>query len=184
MATVTKIDWLEAKKYYVENNRVSLRDVALKFGTTTKSVEDHSAKEGWVNLRQQVGVSATTAIVEKAADERVAIVNEHALKFAQTENITVAMMNRLARKLRRLEQTDPDALLDDKSYMSPQQWSYLVQALKVSTDGRRTALGLPVTITKSEGEVSVLNPYQGYNPSQLRKIIEQNETEMRAKYAR
>lgn len=180
-----KVDWLSAKHYYIENAEVSLRDVADKYGVTLKTVETHSSKEGWVKLRSQVGISATNRVVEQAIDERVGVVNEHAQKFAHIENISMAMMNRLAKKLKRLEQTDPDALLDDhRAYMSPQQWNYLVSAFKVATDGRRTALGLPTTITKSDNDVNVLTPYAGYSEQQLMQIINVNQAEIRAKYAR
>lgn len=180
-----KVDWLAAKHYYIENAKVSLRDVADKYDVTLKTVETHSSKEAWVKLRASVGISATNKVVEQAVDERVTVVNEHAQKFAHIENISLAMMNRLAKRLKRLESIDPDALLDDhKAYMSPQQWNYLVSAFKVATDGRRTALGLPTTITKSDNEVSVLNPYAGYSEQQLMSIINVNQAEMRAKYAR
>lgn len=180
-----KVDWLAAKHYYIENANISLRDVASKYDVTLKTVESHSSKEGWVKLRSQVGISATNKAIEQAVDERVIVVNEHAQKFAHIENISLAMMNRLAKKLKRLEQIDPDALLDDhRAYMSPQQWNYLVSAFKVATDGRRTALGLPNSITKSDNEINILNPYAGYPEQQLLQIINTNQAEMRAKYAR
>ena len=179
-----KVDWLEAKKYYVENPTVTLREVAEKYSVSLNTVATHSKKEEWVKTQQDIAEETMDRVVDKAAEERSQLTTDHAQKFALAENISVAMMTRLAKKIRRLEQNDPEAVTSDYNLMSPQQWNFLVTALKTATDGRRTALGLPSTITKTDNDINILNPYQGFTPQQLLGIIRQNETEIRAKYAR
>jgi hypothetical protein len=139
----SKVNWLDVKHYYLENAELSLRDISKIYGIPIKTVEVHCNKEGWVNLRQSIGVSTTNKVVSNAVDERSNLCNEHAEKYELTENITYNLMLRINKRLARIIEADPEGENDNlRLPISPQQWNYLVQALKTASDGRRMALGL------------------------------------------
>lgn len=65
---MSKIDWREAKKYYMSNETVNYEKVAQAFGVSHIAVRIRGSIENWWHLRKQVIKKADQKILEKLPD--------------------------------------------------------------------------------------------------------------------
>ncbi len=180
-----KVNWLAAKRYYIENRNMNLNDIAKKYNTSERSVERHAVAETWVKRRSDVGEMAELAMVENIADRISKSVAQDERIFGNARNYISARLNRDIRRFERIELEDPYALTSDRAadLLTPRQLNDLMEALQKSVAGRRTALGLTVTITKKESDFNERDPFANFSAQQIYDIVKQDELALRLHYA-
>lgn len=146
-----KIDWVEAKKYYFSDTNVSYRDVAAKFGVSKTAVENHATKEGWPDLRHQLGELAFEEFKNKLLDQKSQASERHLLQYRNIQSlankaIAVLDKNSYARDTKGRLVLDEDGR-PIPAPPDPYDLKALAQTLKVSIDGERVVLGLPTAVT-------------------------------------
>lgn len=155
MAAPAKIDWNQARKDYLSDARLSLQDIANKYGVSKKSVENKSSVEGWVALRQSLGEKALEDFQKKLIDEKSQAESRHLIQYRNLQAI-------INKSLMAIDQgnfwTDKkgNLVLDKAGKPIPvppdaRQLESLAKAAKISMDGERVALGLPTSVNGITG---------------------------------
>ncbi len=80
----TKIDWLAAKKEYIQNTTLSLRMIAEKYGVAESVVKERSTNERWVALREEHILRVDEKLSEIMPEE---IARYKARKYRQGQRI-------------------------------------------------------------------------------------------------
>lgn len=126
------IDWVEAKKFYLNDATHTYADVAKKFDVSTWSVEQMGSKEGWVKTRQELG--------EKALEE-----------FEENKKAMIAeASDRHIKVWRSLQGEIIKTMKNDQGKLTSAQLLQLSNSLKRVIDGERVILGLPTSVAKQE----------------------------------
>lgn len=139
---MAKIDWLAAREYYLSDATASYTDVSKKFGVSLKAVKDRGAKEGWLELRQNLSEKAYENFQKKLLRTKEAAQDRHLLQF---QNLQALINKRVI------------AISSDK-VQDAQELRRLASALKDSVMGERIVLGLPTSvgsITDPEGNDAI-----------------------------
>jgi hypothetical protein len=172
---VTKINWGEAKEYYLSDPQVTLQKVADKFGITYKSVQKWAAKEKWIGQRKDKATEDNLELRNKHREETVDEINSrHIDLYLQMQgfiktNIAVAQ-NYVREKY--LESERSGEATDKKMMFSAQNVKYLMEALKIAVDGERVAEGISITgPTKSERDIKVSGAIGKYEPKQMEAMF-------------
>lgn len=191
----TKVDWLVVRKWYLEHGDADYPEVAKEFGISLNTVKSRGAQEGWLELRRRATAKAETKIFNSVVDNLSKLNNEHAERFRLVQAYT---QRRLVLAMAKMQQAENQAqetiyvealgtsvpLIDDRKLISPQQINFLTSALKESIFGERIAKGLPTSVSKSENDINVSNPYANYTVEQLEKVYEAIDAKLRSKYER
>jgi hypothetical protein len=171
----TKINWVEARDYYLSDPKVTLHQVAKKFGTTYKSAQSWSAKQGWIQARKN---NATESGLDKPNEhlgETVEEINDrHISLYLQMQafiKTNIAVANDYVRS-EYLKAQQTKKATGKKEMYSAQNVKYLMEALKIAVDGERVAEGISITgPTKSEKNVKVSGAIAKYDPKQIESMF-------------
>lgn len=148
----SKIDWIEARKYYLRDNTVSYRDVAEKFGVSKKAVETHASVDGWAFLRQSLGERSIQRVEAEIVDKNTEINEKHGRHYrnaqALVSNLLIVASNTLKKKI---EEKGADNLtIYEEGIITPARLKYLVESMKIAIDGERVTVGLPTSVERKE----------------------------------
>lgn len=183
------IDWVSAKKYYISHTECKLSDIAKKYGCTVNGAQRRSSVENWVALRKKTISESEIKLLDNVSDKLAETNQKHASTYRQAQSYINRRLQLAMAKAQELENSATKSvklgkitipLIDDSKLMSPQQISFLITALKTAVDGERVALGLPTTVTKSENDFNINDPFADYNEDQLRRIIEITDAEIKS----
>lgn len=128
------IDWLEAKKYYLESFSRSYDDVAKKFGVSLTMVESVGSKESWVKVRQELGERG----VEEFEKNKILEIGK-----ANTQHLNIARaIQSIAAQFIKANQNNTSFRTSDLKNVA--------DAMEKGVNMERLILGLPTSNTKSE----------------------------------
>ena len=74
---MAKIDWLKAREDYTSNERVTVTDIANKYGVSRKSVSKKANKEDWNKLREESSQIVHTKVTDQRANKISVATNRH-----------------------------------------------------------------------------------------------------------
>lgn len=143
MAQTTKIDWLKARQYYLEDATRTLAEVAKEFGVSKRVTEERASREGWAELRQELGEKAYELWQKRIIDEKAKAESRHLQQYRNLQSLVNRRINSIFKS-----KEEPDAL----------EVHRLARALKTAADGERVVLGLPTTVgslTDKDGNDSI-----------------------------
>lgn len=143
-----KVDWLQAKVEYMQDNTLSYADIARMFAVSLKQVKQHGGRDRWVEGRQEVTEKTENIIKEKLVDQRIAINEKHRKQYAslqaliRTHLLAINEYNKhvIAEAQARGETPNP------KDFYSSQQLFYLVKTMRQAIEGERVTVDLPNVI--------------------------------------
>lgn len=172
---VTKIDWVEAKKYYLSDPTITLRKVSEKFNITYKTVQKWSAKQGWINERKNKVTEQGLEAAHKRREETVEEINKrHIDLYLQMQGFiktNIAVAQDYVRQ-EYLEAKRANKAVNKQKMFSAQNVKYLMEALKIAVDGERVAEGISTTgPTKSERDIKVSGMIGKYEPKQIEAMF-------------
>lgn len=164
----TKIDWFEARKRYLSDTTIGIREIAKEFGVARTTVERRAKSEGWTELRQELGEKAFNELTEKLVATKVSANDRHLHHYQNLQ----ALANRSIK-----EMDEGTILLDRKGNplyerlkdgtvrvirrpINTFELEKLAKAVKTAIDGERVILGLPTSVsalTDNEGN----SPWSG-----------------------
>lgn len=158
-----RIDWLAARRYYVEGWVDSktqrhefpvLEEVAAKFGAGIRTVEEHSSKEDWPGQRaeflRRIAVDSQAAIARRVAEELGETVVTLALRafrrFRVIEDAAFAKLAKLDAQGRPTGQPNLD--------LKPNDYRALVETIKTAVEQQRLILGMVTDRTAVDVKLS------------------------------
>lgn len=160
----TKIDWVEARKFYMEDTTRSYQDVADKFGVAKKTVElraknemtEKGSKTTWAIARQRLGEQATQAHEEELVDEKSKADDRHLLQYKNLQSLLNNKMVNIKDGVPYLDRSGKVILREDgkplMKQVEAQELHYIARALQTAINGERVILGLPTTVTSLVGK--------------------------------
>lgn len=171
----TIINWAEAKEYYLSDSKVTLNQVADKYGVAYKTVQKWSAKQGWKNARKNSVTEQGLEASEKRPEETVEEINQrHIDLYLQMQGFiktNIAIAQDYVRE-EYLEAKRNNRAVNKHHMFSAQNVKYLMEALKISVDGERVAEGISITgPTKSEKDIKVSATMAKYEPAQIEAMF-------------
>lgn len=144
-------DWYSARNDYLTDNTITYRDIAKKYGTSTRAVEYRAKQEKWVELRRDFGEKAFEEFKIKLIDQKSRAASEHLLSYQNVRSL----VNRAAIEMseRNYERDSKGHLvLDSKKQPVPSPLSAfelekLAKALHQAIVGERIVLGMPSSVS-------------------------------------
>jgi acetyl/propionyl-CoA carboxylase alpha subunit len=155
-----RVDWVEARKFYMEDNTRSYSDVAKKYGVSVRAVELQAKA-----FTDESGKMTTWAIHRKNLGERVSVAHEEALVDKKTEadqrhlthftNVQALLNNKIQSMSGGVPYTDRNGnIVINEKTMQPfmvqpdgKELHEVARALQVVINGERVILGLPTTVS-------------------------------------
>lgn len=170
-----KIDWDEAREYYVQDKDVSLRSVAKKYKVSLRTVAVWAKKQNWVVLRQESELKKTKDIEKAYGKETPEQTNKrHRRTYLEAQAF---IRNNMALASNYMRDTYAAAkkngtTIDKRDMYSAQNVKYMVEALKIALDGERVTLDLQTnSATKSQKEVKTANISAKLDSKQLEALF-------------
>lgn len=147
----TKIDWEEAKRWYMDDARRSFSDVAKHFKVTLGTVKRHSMAEDptWPEQRQDVAESQTETYKTKKQEQLEEADDRHLKAAKSAQNAAISSLYRVAERNKAAKDADP---IDSNGvYRS-------ISAMRSGIELERVILGLPILISRAETSVTEVTP--------------------------
>lgn len=163
--------------------------LAKHFNLNADTIRNHSASENWNALRKKTVSEAEVKLIDNVSDKLAETNLKHAATYKQAQAYITRRLSLAIAKAQSLESKATEhiqigqttiPIIDDSKLMSPQQIKFLMEGLKVAVDGERVALGLPTSVTKSENDINLINPFAEYRDDQLKRIIEITDAELKS----
>lgn len=146
------IDWVQAKKDYLEDGTMSYQKIANKYGVSKKTVENHASVEGWANLRQTLGEVSIQQAEGEIVNRNAEINTKHQKQYADMQVLAVNIIriasNTMAKAAR--EKGLENLSVYEKDFIKPGSLVNLYNALKIAMDGERVTVGLPTSVERKE----------------------------------
>jgi len=156
MAAPTKIDWIEAEKYFLEDGTRTFREVAKKFGVSSSAVELQAKKNNWVQQRNNLAEQSIAKATDNLAERNAEVNDRHrgmaqALQRLAYEKLIIA--NRQIDKAKK--DAEKNGGLDtltvyDTGMISESKMKFLADTLLVGINLERVTLGMPITVERKE----------------------------------
>jgi len=163
-AKATQIDWIEARKFYMEDATRSYQDVADKFGVTLRGVEFQAKTDKgpdgkpttWAILRKFYGEQASQQHEQGLVAEKSTRGHLHGQYYRKMQDLVMQKIDALGKGVPLLSSRGK-AVLDDngKPFMILADGFELektARALQISINGERVILGLPTTVAALTGK--------------------------------
>lgn len=159
---VTKIDWNDARQYYLSDSSVSYAMVAKQFGVSTVTVEKRGKKEKWVELRQNYSEQAFNTFQQNLLDTKAKSQSRHMQAFQNAQAVANKIIYELSAS-NFYKDKNGNLILNSNSKpipvpVDPLDLQRAVSALKESIMGERVVLGLPTNVsslTDKDGNDSI-----------------------------
>lgn len=177
----TRIDWLKAEKWYMEDARRSYTDVAKQFGIGKRSVERHALTydPGWAAVRQELGETVSASFVEQKAEQLAA---ENAMNLKQFKSLSTIASNILydLNAIRDVLKEKPIAERIVETEKLASAISKASNALTAGVNGSRTILGLPILIARSETIIQDTEPVTIDEAEKSTELLLKRKNKLRA----
>lgn len=159
----TKIDWAEARNWYMEDVTRSYQDVAEKFGVAKRTVEVNAKAEvdnkgnktTWAIRRQEIGAQAVQSHEDKLLEEKSAINTRHSEQYLLAQQITMKKLKSLESGVQVVDRWGQAKFTDsgDPVMMYPDavEFEKTLKALQIATNGERVANGLQTSVAQVQG---------------------------------
>jgi|SRR5579862_3392972 len=145
-----KIDWIQAKMLYLQDNTLSYADIAQLFGVSTRQVERRGKEEDWSGCRCDVGQNVESVITAKIVDERVKINIKHQKQYAAVQTYIRTYMVAINNHNQKIidEAHIKGEVPNPNDLYSPKKLYYLTKTLRCAIEGERVTVDLPNIIVE------------------------------------
>ena len=124
-------DVVQAEHEYVTNSKITMAEIAKKYGISNRMVSKYAAQHEWTEKRK----TCMDRALEKTMDEHAKMISErNTAHLGMWRNAQIAAMNALKR-------ADSQKKTGDVTKS--------IYALQAAIDGERKTLGLPTVINKT-----------------------------------
>lgn len=147
-----KIDWVQAQKDYLDDPKLSLKDIAIKYGVAENTVQEHSSREKWVASREVTQQNTLIQAGEIIVSRNSQINEKHNKQYTDMQILAINMVriasNTIQRKAK--EKGIENLTVYEKDMISPKALKDLYESLKIAMDGERVTVGLPTSVERKE----------------------------------
>lgn len=137
---MAKIDWTQAKKDYIGDERMSYRAIARKYGVSKVAVANRATREGWPKLRQNLNDRAIEKFEDRKTERVAEVTEEHAADYRLVQELVETHLEKMKADQEAGREVDVGDL-----------WS-LSRALRTAVEGERVCLGLPNRVSEPPTE--------------------------------
>ena len=162
------INWNAAKALYLTDTSFSYSKIAELFGCAEVTVEKRAKKEGWVKLRKTYGEK----IIEKASDMAAQTIDEankrHLQQWSEMSELILTRLRFIrasAEKGVEMKDGKIKMLFDSK------EMKQVTEALKIVTEGERTARGLPNSVIRNQNENKDVDDFADLSDEELDELL-------------
>jgi hypothetical protein len=173
----TKINWDEAREYFVNDPKSSLVGTARHYNVAVTSVARWAKKQNWMELKKEKHIEQKMEIQTRKNETKEDINERHLETFRQMQtfvksNLAIAN-DYIKRQYNYVTTTEKAGTVPDKRMMySAQNVKYIAEALKIAIDGERVALGMPITSPgKTEKDIKVSGAIAKFSPEQINNLF-------------
>lgn len=160
-----RIDWVAARNDYTTDASMSYAKIAEKYGCAKRSVEQRAKKEDWVKVRQSVGeiiLAEVSKLTAQSADEAN---TRHRSIWSEAQEMVLTRLRHIRKNAE-----------DDLKFI-PKEMKAVVEALKITVEGERTAIGLPNSVIRNQNENKDVDDFEDVSDEELESIINEGEVE-------
>lgn len=147
----TKIDWVEARHYYLRDSTISYADVGKQFKVSKTTVEKRGKAEGWVELRQELGEKAYSEFTQKLLDDKTEAQSRHLQHYRNLQALANSSIQSMANHTYYRDKHNHLVLDKDKNPIpvpiNTFELEKLAKSLKIAIDGERVILGIPTSVS-------------------------------------
>lgn len=171
----TKIDWNEAREYYLKDSDVTLDMVAEKYDLARKTVSKWASREKWFQKRRDAVAERNLEVANRRAEETERQVNErHLDSYRQMQQFIKTNMAIAQGYIREkyLEAEKEKTSVNKKDQYSAQNIKYMSEAYNIAINGERGILGYASEAPKkSEKDIKVSGQLSNYSRSQIEALF-------------
>lgn len=149
----TKIDWEAAKRWYMDDHKRSLPDVAKEFGVSLWSVKKHSATDSptWPEARQDLAKQQTATFKTEKQKQLEETDDRHLKQAKSIQNAALNALYVVSERNKKAKDNPKNAIDTNGIYRA-------AMAMKAGMDYERIVQGLPILISRAETAVTDMTP--------------------------
>lgn len=170
-----KINWDEAREFYVQNPEVGLRDIAKKYGVSLKTVSNWSKKQDWVGRRKDGNVQKALNLDKAFGRETPEQTNKrHRKTYLEAQAFIRSNMALASQYIQTMytESKKTGNKIDKKEMYSAQNLKYMMEALKIALDGERVTREMQTSApSKTQKEIKTANISAKLDAKQLEALF-------------
>jgi hypothetical protein len=152
MAAPKGIDWLSARKDYIENRKLSYSDISKKYGVSRTVVGQRAKAEDWKMSRKSIDDKVIVKVEGEIVDRNTEINKRHGVAFKNLQQLANAKLTIAYRQIERLiaEKGIDNISIYDNKMISQRDLKDLVEAYTNAINGERVTLGLPTSVERKQ----------------------------------
>ena len=152
MAAPKMVDWVSARKDYLEDRSLSYTDIANKYGVSRTVVGERAKAEGWTDARRSIDEKSIKRVEAEIVDRNAEVNDLHYNLAVGMASLANKELNIAHRQLDKLEQElGKDGIgINDKRLISPYKMKALFESMAIAMNLQRVALGLPTSVERKQ----------------------------------
>lgn len=168
-----RIDWVAARNDYTTDASMSYQKIAEKYGCAKRSVEQRAKKEEWVKVRQSVGEIILEEVAKLTAQSADVSNQRHRAIWTEAQELVLTRL----RRIRKDADTGFEIGADGKitGMFNPKEMKAVIEALKITVEGERTAIGLPNSVIRNQNENKEVDDFADLDDEELERLIAEDE---------
>jgi len=148
MAAPKTIDWLSARKEYIENRKLSYTDISEKYGVSRTVVGQRAKIEGWIQSRINIDDKTILKVESKLVNRNGEINERHGIIYRNLQQLANTKLTIAYKQIERLIDKEgiDNITIYDQGMISQRDLKDLVEAYTNAINGERVTAGLPTKV--------------------------------------
>lgn len=170
-----RIDWIAARNDYTTDASMSYAKIAEKYGCAKRSVEQRAKKESWVKVRQSVGEIINDEVAKLTAQSADEANQRHRSIWSEAQELVLTRLRRIREDADKGFEVQADGKI--VGMFNPKEMKAIIESLKITVEGERTAIGLPNSVIRNQNENKDVDDFADLDDAELDELINAKEVE-------
>lgn len=168
-----RIDWTAARNDYTTDASMSYAKIAEKYGCAKRSVEQRAKKENWAKVRQSVGEMILEEVSKLTAQSADDANKRHRSIWSEAQELVLTRLRRIRQDADKGFEIQADGKI--VGMFNPKEMKAVIEALKITVEGERTAIGLPNSVIRNQNENKDVDDFADLDDEELERLIAEDE---------